>query len=410
METNALESSLNHALKRLTSASSVDSAVIGEVVKDTQRAMLQAGVSVTLVMKLSKNMKNRMLNEPPAAGISSKEQAIRVFLTELAHVIGKTTPVNIAPQSILVMGLDEYCTVDTAMILAEYFSRHGLKSAVVRADVPGYVPQSYQGLESKCDVNVVYMGYAFSMSAIEKIGKLDVAFSFTHKFLVVDNAISQPVDERVRAFNDVAGITGAIVVGVNHLDRGIGMLSAIADAGIPVAFIIYDTAPHHIEYFNPHGYISRLLHMGDLKALNEISEYIFKNDKKYARKTVTGKLSLDDMCSQFEAINDVSSINDIISILPIGERRLTINSENQIDRYRLKKYRAMIDSMTEKEKENPAIIDRSRLCRIARGSGKSIDEVRELLHLYKKVQRTMKNITANHSDMKLKKYLRQAKI
>ncbi len=436
-----LGSSLKSAIQKLANAGKIDKEVIDDVVKDIQRALIQADVNVKLVMKLSNRIKERALTEAPPAGMDSREHVLRIVYTELVNIIGKATPIALEPQTIMMVGLQGSGKTTTTAKLARFFARKGLKPAVICADT--YRPGAYDQLSQLCEkLGVMFYGerdnpdaVAIVRNGLKETAKYDVRIvdtagrhaletelikemkdiwgltNFTHRFLVLDAAIGQQASEQAKAFNDAVGITGVVITKLDGTAKGGGALSAVSDTNTSIAFIGVGETPDDLERFDPDGFISRLLGMGDLKALVEKANEVLSQKDVNVEKIMTGKFTLNDMYSQLEAINKMGPLKQIMSMLPLGGLGNIPDDAYRMTQDKMQGYRIIMDSMTEEEKDDPKLIGSSRIARIAMGSGRSADDVRELLKYHKMMQKAMKGMKGGgQSNKNLKKIMKQMNI
>ncbi len=436
-----LGSSLKDAVKKLVNASKIDKEIIDDVVKDIQRALIQADVNVRLVMKLSSQIKNRALTEAPPAGMDSREHVLRIVYTELVNIVGKATPIELKAQTIMMVGLQGSGKTTTTAKLAKYFARKGLKPAVICADT--YRPGAYDQLSQLCEkLGVAFYGerdnkdaVAIVRNGLKEIAKYDVKIvdtagrhalesdliqemkdisnltNYDHRFLVLDAAIGQQASEQAKAFNDAVGITGVVITKLDGTAKGGGALSAVSDTNTSIAFIGVGETPEDLERFDPDGFISRLLGMGDLKALVEkANEMLTPNDVNVDRM-MAGKFTLNDMYSQLEALNKMGPLKQIMSMLPLGGMGGNISDDAfKMTQNKLKNYKFIMDSMTDSERDDPKIIGSSRINRIAVGSGRTADEVRELLKYHKMMQKAMKGMKGGAGKMNVQRLMKQMKM
>src|SRR5271157_4981669 len=430
-----LGTSLKDALKKIANAGKIDKEVIDEVVKDIQRAMIQADVNVKLVMKLSNQIKNRALTESPPPGMDSREHVLRIVYTELVNTIA------IEPQTIMMVGLQGSGKTTTTSKLARYFSRKGLKPAVICADTfrPGAYDQLSQlcaklgvafygerdnrdavaivrnGLKemAKYDVRIVDTAgrHALETDLIQEMKDIGAITKFDQRFLVLDAAIGQQASDQAKAFNDAVGITGVIITKLDGTAKGGGALSAVSDTNTSIAFIGVGETPEDLERFDPDGFISRLLGMGDLKALVEKANEVLSKQDVNVEKMMAGRFTLNDMYAQLEAINKMGPLKQIMSMLPLGGLGGNITDDMyKMTQNKLGGYKIIMDSMTEAEKEDPKLIGSSRITRIARGAGRSPDDVRELLKYHKTMQKAMKGMKGGPGKQNLKKIMKQMNV
>jgi signal recognition particle subunit SRP54 len=373
--------------------------------------------------------------------MDSREHVLRIVYTELVNIIGKATTVTLEPQTIMMVGLQGSGKTTTTSKLARYFSRKGLKPAVICADTfrPGAYDQLSQlcaklgvafygerdnkdavaivrnGLKemAKYDVRIVDTAgrHALEKELIQEAKDIGAIIPFNHRFLVLDAAIGQQASEQAKAFNDAVGITGVIITKLDGTAKGGGALSAVSDTNTSIAFIGVGETPEDLERFDPDGFISRLLGMGDLKALVEKANDVLSRQDVNVEKMMTGRFTLNDMYSQLEAINKMGPLKQIMSMLPLGGLGGNITDDMyKMTQDKLGGYKIIMDSMTETEKEDPKLIGQSRIMRISKGAGRSPEDVRELLKYHKSMQKAMKGMKGGPGKANLKKLMKQMNV
>jgi len=423
MVLDSLGGSLRGALKKIASASRIDKQVVDEAVREIQRALLQADVNVKLVMNLSNRIRDRALSEKPAPGMNPREHVINIVYQELLNLVGKSSPVTLEKQTIMLVGLQGSGKTTTAAKLATFFQRKGLRSAVVCADTfragaydqlkalcekqgvffygekgnPDAPAVARKGLEAskKYDVAIVDTAgrHALEEDLIQEMMEIDAVVHADHKLLVMDAALGQQASEQAKAFDKAVGITGVIITKLDGTAKGGGALSAVAETNSSVAFIGVGETPSDLERFEADRFISRLLGMGDIKTLIERAQETKIEEEVDVEALMRGKFTLKDMCKQMEAINKMGPLKQIMQMLPLGGMGLDISDqEYQVTKDRLEKYRVIMSSMTEAELEDPKIITASRIKRISRGSGTSPEVVRDLLKSHKAMQKALKGM------------------
>jgi len=428
-ETMALErlgSSLQAALKKVFRISIVDEAAVKELVRDIQRALLQADVNVKLVLDISKRIEDRALKERVPPGISRREHIIKVIYDELTRFLGeKPAPTKIEPEKrkvIMLVGIQGSGKTTAAAKLARYFQKRGLKPALICADT--YRPGAYAQLEQLANrINTPLYGnpkakdpVKLASEGLKQFSNKDLVILDTagrHKeeqelikemkvlekkikpdeiMLVIDGTIGQQALVQAKAFNEATPIGSILVTKLDGSARGGGALSAVTATGAPIKFISAGEKIQDIESFSPSRFVGRLLGMGDLETLLEkVREAEIKIPEKKAKAILSGKFSLTDMYEQFEAVKGMGPFRKLLKMLPgmsydIPEERLEMAEEH------LEKWRVIIQSMTPKEKENPKILNASRIRRVARGSGTNEKEVKELLKQYSMMRRMLKTL------------------
>ncbi len=424
MVLDKLGDSLQGAIKKLIGASRIDEKVVDEVVKDIQRALLQADVNVKHVMTLSQKIKQRSLKEEPPSGMNPREHVIRIVYQELINILGKSANVRLAPQTIMMVGLQGSGKTTTTAKLARFFQRKGLKPAVICADT--FRPGAYDQLKTLCDrMGIFFYGekenkdaIATAQRGLKASEKYDVKIIDTagrhalekdlikemeeihkiakpeHKFLVLDAAMGQLASEQAKAFNVSIGITGVVITKLDGTAKGGGALSAVSETDSAIAFIGVGETADDLERFEADRFISRLLGMGDIKSLIEKAEETLKAEEFDMEAMLKGKFTLKDMYKQMEAMNKMGPLKQVMGMLPMGKLGLKVSDEMfAVTQEKLKKYKYIMDSMTDKELEDPKHVNSPRITRIARGSGTRYEDVRELLKYHKTMQKTLKGMS-----------------
>jgi len=430
-----LGNSLKGTLKKIANAVYVDSKLIKEVVRDIQRALLQADVNVKLVLELSKKIEKRALEEKPPAGMSNREHAIHIVYEELVNILGESRELPMKKQVIMMVGLYGQGKTTTCGKLAIYFKKKGLRPALIAGDV--HRPAAYEQLKQIAEqVEVPFYGDNKEKNAVkvvkegldkfkrssdviivdtsgrhklenDLITEMTDIFKATkpdEKLLVMDAAVGQQAGPQAKAFNDAINITGIVLTKLDGTAKGGGALSAAAEVGAPIVFI--GTGEHSVDFetFDPARFISRLLGMGDIKSLIEKAEESLKGKdaEKTARRIMSGKFTLHDMYDQMDMLSGMGPLKKVAEMLPGGFSGKLKDSDMDNTQDKLKRFRFIMDSMTDEEMNDPSIVRSSRIKRIARGAGVENKDVKELLKYYDMTKRMMKGFSG---DRKLQKNL-----
>jgi signal recognition particle subunit SRP54 len=421
-----LGSSISSALKKLFRAAIVDEAAVKELVRDIQRGLLQADINVQLVLNISKRIEDRTLEEELPPGISRKEHVVKVVYEEITRFLGeKPALLKVEPgkrRVIMLVGIQGSGKTTTSVKLARFFQKRGLKPALICVDT--FRPGAFDQLKQLADsINVPVYGEPKSKNAVKiaekglkEFQKQDIILIDTsgrHKeeesliremkmleraikpdevMLVIDGTIGQQAATQAKAFHEVTPIGSILVAKLDGSARGGGALSAVAAIGSPIKFIGTGEKIEDIEAFIPSRFVGRLLGMGDLESLIEkVREAEIRVPEKKAKRMLSGKFTLTDMYEQFEAMKSMGPFKRILKMLP-GMSYNVPDEMIDMAQDRLEKWRVMIQSMTPKERENPKVLSSSRVHRIARGSGTSEKEVKELVQQYNMMRRMMKQL------------------
>ena len=421
-----LGSSLYDALRKVIRAPVVDEDLVKELVRDFQRALLQADVNVQLVMELSQNIQKLALDEELPPGISRREHLVKVVYDELTRFVGeKPQTLDIRPgkQNVLMLiGIQGSGKTTHAAKLARYFQKRGLKSAVICADTfrPGAYDQLKQLAES---INVDFYGepenkdpVAIAVHGVKEFEGHEVVIVDTagrHKeektlmlemqqiarqvrpqeiILVLDGTIGQQAASQAAAFNEATDVGSIIVSKLDGTARGGGALSGVAATGAPIKFIGVGEKIEDLEPFVPSRFVGRLLGMGDIEGLvAKVQEAEVEVSEKDINVLLSGRFTLADMYQQFEAMRSMGPLQKVLQMVPGLGYKLP-DSELELAEERLDKYKYIIDSMTPEEREKPKVLNASRVRRIARGSGTEEKDVRELIKQYNAMRKMLKQL------------------
>ena len=427
-----LGSSLQDALEKVAGRSRIDEEAIEEVVRDIQRALLQADVDVSLVNELSDSIRERALNEEPPAGTSPREHVLRIVHEEMMGVVGDATEFELEEQTILLAGLQGSGKTTTSAKMARWFSRKGLQPAIVqtdtfrpgaydqskemaeRAEVPFYgdpdsedpVEIAREGLEEFEDREVVIVDtagrHALEDELVAEIEDIEDVVDPDMSLLVLDASIGQSAKEQADAFDESVGIDGVVITKLDGTAKGGGALTAVDQTDSSIAFIGTGEEVKDIERFDPDGFISRLLGMGDIRALvDRVEEAMEETDVEEEEldpeKLLSGDFTLRDVYKQMEAMGNMGRLDQVMDMIPgmggMGDIKDEMPEDfAEVTEKRMETFRAVMDSMTDEELDNPSRVGPSEIRRIARGSGTSEEDVRELLEYYNTMEQTMNQL------------------
>ena len=431
MVLEGLGQSLRDALRKVAGSSNVDEKLIKEVSKDIQRALLQADVNVKLVLELTKEMERRALTERPPAGKSAREHVIRIIYEELVKILGEQRTLPLGKQVIMMVGLYGQGKTTTAGKLARYFHKKGLKVGLIAADV--HRPAAYDQLKQIGDkVGVRVFGSPGERSAVKiveagmrELSGLDVIIIDTsgrhaleadlieelkavakvanpdERILVMDASVGQQAGPQAQAFHDAVGITSVILTKMDGTAKGGGALSAVSRTKAPIVFIGVGEHLEDLDPFIPARFISRMLGMGDIQSLIETAKETMTEEQalETTRKIMSGRFSLKEMYEQMEMLTSMGPLKKLVSMLP-GMPGLSDKIDMEQSQEKLRKFRYIMDSMTEEEMEDPKLIKSTRINRIARGAGVESKDVRELLKQYNMSKKAVKGFMGNRKFRK----------
>ncbi len=415
MVLDRLGESLRIAVKKIVSSIFMDETVINEFVQDIQRALLQADVNVKLVFELTARIKERALKELKES--AKREQIVKIVYEELVDILGTRKELN--EGVIMTLGLYGSGKTTTIAKLANYYIKRGKKVAAIGLDV--HRPAAPIQLKQLCDkINVpcfiienehdplkIYNKFkselkkydliivdtagrsSVSKDLIEELKTLNRELKPQEKILVISADIGQTAQKQIEAFQDSAAITGIIVTKLDGTAKAGGALTACSISKAPILFLGTGEKINDLEIFNPTGFVSRLLGMGDLEALLEKAREIPEEKARdLSQKLMSGEFTLTDLMEQIEAIKKMGPLSKIIDLIPGLGTEIPKGVLN-VQEDKLKRWKYIMQSMTKKELQEPEMLTKSRIERIAKGSGVSVDEVRDLIKHYKQSKKLL---------------------
>lgn len=429
-----LSDSLKNTLQKIAKSLFVDEKLINELIKDIQKALLQADVNVKLVFDLTEKIKKRALNEEPPKGLTKKEQIINIVYEELVNFLGKEKhgiDIKQKPFKIMLVGLFGSGKTTTAGKLAKFCTKRGFKVALVGLDIhrpaameqieqvgkhanvkvfsdkkikdPIEIWDNFKEEYKNFDVIIIDTAGrdALSKDLINEIEDVNKAIKPNEALLIISADIGQAAQKQAEQFHKSCGITGIIVSKMDGTAKGGGALTACAVSGAPIKFIGVGEKIDDFEQFNPEGFVSRMLGMGDIEALLEKAKDVIKIEEAedLGKRFLKGEFNLIDLYEQMEAMSKMGPLSQIVEMIP-GFSQLKLPKEMlQVQEGKLKKWKITMGSFTKKELEEPDIVDSSRIERISKGSGIPAGEIRELLKQYRQSKKLVKMFKGSKGDM-----------
>ena len=437
-----LGSSLKATLEKIARSVFVDETLINELIRDVQRALLQSDVNVQLVFNLSNQIKKRALEEKAPSGITKKEHIINILYEELVGFLGGEgykIEINKKPFKIMLVGLFGSGKTTTAGKLGKFFQKRAGKIAMIQLDMwrPAALTQLEQ-LGKQINVPVfgdaklkdpvkIYKKFekelkefdivivdtagrdALSDELVEELNAINKIVNADERLLVVSGDIGQAAENQAKMFHDTVNVTGVIITKMEGTAKGGGALSACAVTDAPVKFIGVGEKINDLEEFNPTGFVSRLLGMGDIEALLEKArDAVSEEDAEdMSKKFLKGEFNLVDLYDQMQAMKKMGPLSKIAELIPgMGQMKLPKEALD-VQQEKLEKWKFILDSCTKEELEDPDIISGNRMERIATGSGRSVKEVRELLKQYKQSKKMVKMFSGGGNMKNMEKMMKR---
>lgn len=408
---------LRKALSKLTGAVIVDDKAVKELVKELQRVLISNDVNIKLVFDLSKSIEKRALEEKPLPGISMREHVVKVVYEELTKLMGEKYEPQLKKHRVLMLGLFGSGKTTTAGKMALHFKSRGLSVGVICADT--FRPAAFEQLQQLCSqVKADFYGEKGTLSAVEVVNHglekfrdkdvvivdssgrsafdeelsaelkaINAVLNAEEKYLVLSADIGQVAGRQAEAFNSAVGISGVIVTKLDGSGKGGGALSAVSASGAKIAFIGTGEKMDALELFDAKKFVGRLLGFPDLETLMDKMKKITE-EQNLKPEMLEEKFTIKMFYEQLKAAKKMGPLQGVFSMLgaPDVPKEMVQQSEEK-----LKKYEVIINSMTRQEREDAGILrkHRSRVERIANGSGTKPEDVRELLAQFERVEKMM---------------------
>ncbi len=430
---------LSGLIKRLVAGTTVDKKTVEEILHDLKKILLESDVDIALTNELIENIRKKCLKEKTPAGLTLREHVLKTIYDELVRLLGESPAETVDKKRIMFIGLFGSGKTTSIAKLARYYKKRGKRPALVALDyhrpaAPEQLKQLGDSLKVPVHINESGNPYTAAKEGIEKFGtgKYDVIIFDTAGRNALDKELADelkklgeiikpdevlltiPADigkvarKQSEEFNKLVGITGVVVTKMDGTAKAGGALAATAVTGAKIKFIGTGEKLEDFELYDPTRFVSRLLGLGDLQTLLEKAKEAELKEET-VEKIVEGKFTLQDFMEQIEAMQNMGPLSKIVGMIPgAGMMKLPKDAIEKQEK-KMKNYKHIISSMTKEERENPEIINASRIKRIAAGSGRPESEVRELLSQYKQMKKLMRMLggQAGLKRGSLKKLARQ---
>ena len=398
---------------------------IQETAREIRRILLEADVNFQVTRDFVKRVQDLSAGTKVLKSVKPGEQFIKIIHDELATLLGnEPVPLEFAKKGqtvILMAGLQGSGKTATCVKLANRLKDQGKSALLVAADV--YRPAAIKQLQVLADeiaVPVFEMGQddpvkicsaAVEEAALSKLdcvildtaGRLHVdgemmveiqqiaeAVKPTETLFVADGMTGQDAVHSAQAFNEALEITGTILTKLDGDARGGAAMSITAVTKKPVKFIGISEKTDGLEVFDPQRMADRILGLGDVVTLVEKAQKVVAESEtvKIQEKLLENRFTLEDFNTQIKQLHKMGNLNQIMGMIPGVPRKMLQGMD--LDDRQLSWTEAMINSMTLQERNNPQLINGRRRRRIAAGSGRSVQEVNQLLKQFTEMQKMMK--------------------
>ncbi|WP_167628962.1 signal recognition particle protein [Listeria valentina] len=431
MAFEGLAGRLQETMNKIRGKGKVTEADVKEMMREVRLALLEADVNFKVVKNFIKTVSERAVGSDVMKSLTPGQQVIKIVQEELTNLMGgeesKLEVADKPPTVVMMVGLQGAGKTTTTGKLANLLrKKYNRKPLLVAADV--YRPAAIKQLETlgkQLNMPVFSLGDQVSpveiaKQAIEKAkeehldyvlidtaGRLHVdeelmdelkkvkeVASPSEILLVVDSMTGQDAVNVAESFNEQLGLTGVVLTKLDGDTRGGAALSIRAVTGKPIKFVGTGEKMEALESFHPDRMASRILGMGDVLSLIEKAQTDVDQEKmrEMEQKIRENSMTFDDFLDQLQQVKQMGPLDELLKMIP-GANKMKGMDNLQMDDKQLGHIEAIIKSMTKMEKDNPDIINAARRKRIARGSGRPIQEVNRLLKQFNEMKKMMKQMS-----------------
>ena len=428
---SGLSEKLNHIFSKLTKHGRLTELEIKTAMREVRIALLEADVNISVVKSFCARVSERAVGQEILKSLSPTQQVIKIVNEELIDLMGSANSkllVSSNPPTVIMMaGLQGAGKTTLVGKLGLMLKKQGKKPLLIACDVyrPAAINQlKVVGEKAGCQVfekgqgdpvkiavsGVEYAkSYGFDTVIIDTAGRLQIDEQLMQELekikekvnpseilLVVDSMTGQVAVEVADTFNKRLEVSGLVLTKLDGDTRGGATLSMKAVTGKPIKFCSVGEKLGDLEPFYPDRMANRILGMGDMLSLIEKAQDAVTEEqaRKMEEKFRKNSFTLDDYLTQFETMKKMGGIRDILSMLPGMGSKFKIREED-IDEKKMAQTKAIIQSMTMYERNNPQIINSSRKNRIAKGSGTSVQDVNRVLKQFEQSKMMMKQMKNN---------------
>ncbi|EJD5804947.1 signal recognition particle protein [Listeria monocytogenes] len=438
MAFEGLAGRLQETMNKIRGKGKVNEADVKEMMREVRLALLEADVNFKVVKQFIKTVSERAVGADVMKSLTPGQQVIKIVQEELTSLMGgeesKIGTADRPPTVIMMVGLQGSGKTTTSGKLANLLrKKYNRKPLLVAADI--YRPAAIKQLETlgkQLDMPVFSLGDQVSPVEIAKqaiakakeehldyviidtAGRLHIDETLmdelkqvkeiatpTEILLVVDSMTGQDAVNVAQSFNEQLEITGVVLTKLDGDTRGGAALSIRSVTGKPIKFIATGEKMEALETFHPNRMASRILGMGDVLSLIEKAQTDVDTEKMKAmeQKMKDNSMTLDDFLEQLQQVKQMGPLDELLKMMPGANKMKGLDNMN-VDDKQLGHIEAIIKSMTKNEKDNPDIINASRRKRIARGSGRPVQEINRLLKQFGEMKKMMKQMTGGGKGKK----------
>ena len=423
---SSLSERLNHIFSKLTKHGRLTELEIKTAMREVRVALLEADVNIQVAKKFCADVSEKAVGQEILKSLNPAQQVIKIVNEQLIELMGSQNSKLIVspkpPTVIMMCGLQGAGKTTLCGKLAVLLKKGGKKPLLVAGDIyrPAAITQ-LQVVGKNAGVEVFEKGtqdpvktaqqavdYARSMGydtvIIDTAGRLEIdeklmqelerikaAVEVSEILLTVDAMMGQVAVNVAKTFNERLEVTGIVLTKLDGDTRGGACLSIKAVTGKPIKFIGVGEKLTDLDYFYPDRMASRILGMGDVLTLIEKAQEAVTEEqaKKMQKKMLENAFTLEDYLEQFESMKKMGGAQALVSMMPGLSGKV---KDGDIDESKLERTKAIILSMTPRERTDPSIINSSRKKRIAAGSGTSVQEINQLLKQFDQTKQLIKQL------------------
>ncbi|MEZ0248456.1 MAG: signal recognition particle protein Srp54 [Thermoproteus sp.] len=413
-------------IEKIRGVEYIDEQTLAEISRELQRSLLKADVPLDLVRAFSDTAIKRIKEERPPPGIPIKDFVIYIIYQELVKLLGGEAEPDLRlpkrPYVMMLLGVEGSGKTTTAAKIALFYMKRGVKAGLVETDTirpaafdqlrqlaerigaPFYgekdgtnaVEIALRGLDRLKGLDLVIVDTAGrhknEQALLEEVKAIYDAVKPDEVVLVVDATVGRQAAAQAEAFMKYVPIHSVVITKMDSTARGGGALAAIAKTGAKVKFIGVGEGVDEVEPFNPKKFVARILGMGDLEALVERIKAVFE-EEELLEELESGRMDLLTFKKQIDALLKLGPLSKVLELLPGTLASKVSDEQIELSQKSLKKWRAILSSMTSEELKDPSILNASRIRRIAIGAGVTPKDVKDMLRAYeamKKMAKTLK--------------------
>ena len=421
---------LDGALKRFRQRGVITEKMLGEGLREVRRALLEADVNFRVARDFLEKVKARALGEDVLKSVRPGDQIVKIVHDELVALLGEAVPESVEaavpPTVVMLVGLQGSGKTTTAAKLGRRLAKEGRRPGLVACDP--YRPAAADQLETlaervgvpllarpsgsdmaelaggaldearRAGVTHLLLDMAGRLQAdeplMDELRSVKAAVQPQEVLLVADGMTGQEAVRIAQGFHEAVGLTGVVLTKMDGDARGGAALSIYGVLGVPIRFVGTGERPEDLTLFDPERMAGRILQMGDIVGLVERAQQTIDlgETERLQKKLLAGKgeFDLTDFLLSIQQIQKMGPLKGLLKMMPGVDARMLDQAD--VDPRRVRHLEAIILSMTPEERRRPAILNGSRRARVAKGSGRPLQEVNRLLKQFREMRKMMKQM------------------